>query len=252
MAQPTTLKRPPITEALVDLRATIPGDLESFSALARQLQNRFPHLQENRQFEGKLEFKGGDVRSHVSPPAFAGIFAANEEKTIYVQYRPDGFTLNNVVKTAGSYIGGDQLIGEALDLWKWLVERTEITGVSRVGLYYLNQLDGLPLKPGERTNLYFLNPPRLPLGSPQTVTGFLSQITAYDQDRKANVIAIQQVKPPPQKGELPRVRIAIDVFQTGAFPVDTATLGGILGSLRELKNEIFFSLLTDRAVRHYQ
>jgi uncharacterized protein (TIGR04255 family) len=252
VAQPTTLTRPPITEALVDLRATIPGDLESFSALAKQLKHRFPHLQENRQFEGKLEFKDGDVRSHVSPPAFAGIFAANEEKTIYVQFRPDGFTLNNVVKTAGSYIGGDRLIGEALDLWNWLVEQTEITGVSRVGLYYLNQLNELPLKPGEKTNLYFQNPPSLPHGSPQTIKGFLTQVTAYDHDREANAIVIQQVKPSPQKDEFRRVRIAVDVFRTGTFPVEAAPLGEVLGSLRQLKNEIFFSLLTDKTVRHYQ
>ena len=183
MAQPTTLKRPPIVEALVDLRASIPGDLATFSALANQLKDKFPNLEERRQFEGKFEITGDDVQPQVAPPKFAGVRVANKDKTIYAQFRPDGFTLNNVK----GYIGGNQLIDNALALWTLLVEHTKTEKVSRAGLHYINRLD-LPFRPGDKFGRYFQSLPRLPKGSPQAVSEFLSRIVSHDINQKTTAI----------------------------------------------------------------
>ena len=247
MAQPRPLNRPPIVEALVDLRASVPGDPEMFRALADGLKDEFPTNQQRRDFEAKLEIKDGKlVLPRVDSSTFGGVRTANADRTLYVQFRPDGFTLNNMK----AYVGGDKLIDKALTLWGVLVERAKPQIVSRVALRCINRLE-LPLSDGDEFSRYLASPPELPEGAPQQVSQFLSRIVGHDEQRKATVVVIQQLKKQ-QAGQPAAITIDVDVYRTGDFPVDSATLREILGSLRMLKNETFFSLLTDETVRIYE
>lgn len=246
MAQPRSLSRPPIVEALVDLQASVPGDPRTFNALADELHSEFPTKEQQSEVEGTIEIKGGKlVFPHVGSPAFVGVRVANVDKTIYVQFRPDGFTLNNTKV----YIGGDQLIDKALTLWEVLVERTKPEIVSRVALRYINRLE-LPLNDGDQFERYLTSAPKLPERAPKLVSEALSRIVGHDAQRQATAIVIQQLKQQ-QGGQRIALAIDVDVFRTGNFPVDTAALREILDSLRMLKNETFFSLLTDETVSFY-
>ena len=133
MARPKPLTHPPIVEALLDLRTSIAGEPEMFKALAETLTDEFPTKQQQRNFEAKIEIRDGKLVSpRVDSSAFGGVRVANVAETIYVQFRPDGFTLNNMKV----YMGGDQLIDKALTLWPLLVERARPESVSRVALRY--------------------------------------------------------------------------------------------------------------------
>ena len=160
MAQPRSLNRPPIVEALVDLRASVPGDPKMFNALADELKDEFPGNEQRRDFEAKIEIRDGKlVLPRVDSSAFGGIRVANADQTLYVQFRPDGFTLNNMKV----YMGGDQFIDKALTLWELLVEHTRPEIVSRVALRYVNRLE-LPLKSGDEFAQYLTSSPELPEG----------------------------------------------------------------------------------------
>ena len=247
MTQPRSLSRPPIVEALVDLRAQVPGDPEMFKALADDLKDEFPKKELRRDFETKIEIREGKVViPHFDSSAFGGVRVANADDTIYAQFRPNGFTLNNM-KT---YLGGDQLIGKALMLWESLVERAEPEIVSRVALRFINRLE-LPLAEGDEFSQYLTCPPELPKGAPQLISQFLSRIVGHDEERKATAVVIQQLKKP-RAGRPAAITIDLDVFQVGSFPCDSAALRKILDSLRMLKNETFFSLLTDETARIYE
>ena len=246
MAQPRSLNHPPIVEALVDLRASVPGDSKMFNALADELKDEFPTKEQRRDFEAKIEIKDGKIVSpRVGSSAFGGVRIVNVDQTIYVQIRPDGFTLNNMKV----YMGGDQLIDKALTLWELLVERTTPEMVSRVALRYINRLE-LPLKQSDDFAQYLTSSPKLPEGAPRLVSQFLSRIVGHDERRQATAIVIQQLKE--QQGKQPTVTVDVDAFRMGNFPVDSAALREILGSLRMLKNETFFSLLTDETVSFYE
>ncbi len=74
MAQPRSLNRPPIVEALVNLRASVPGDPEMFNALADELKDEFPAKEQRRDFEAKIEIKDGKLVSpRVGSSAFGGV-----------------------------------------------------------------------------------------------------------------------------------------------------------------------------------
>ena len=247
MAKPRPLKRPPIVEALVDLQASVPGDHEMLKALADALKGEFPIKKQRRDFEAKIEIKDGKlVPPHVDSEAFGGIRVENVDQTIYVQFRPNGFTLNNLKV----YMGGDQFIDKAMALWEMLVERTKPEFVSRVALRYINRLE-LPLTQGDEFTRYLTSAPDLPEGAPQKVSQFLSRIVAHDEHRQASAVVIQQIQEQQARKSI-AVTVDVDVFRTGAFPVDSTALREILGSLRMLKNETFFSLLTDETVSLYE
>jgi len=246
VAQPRHLNRPPIVEALVDLRASVPGDPGTFIALAGKLRDEFPVNEQQNEVQGTIEIKEGKVvLPHVSPPSFAGVRIANVDKTVYVQFRPDGFTLNN----CKVYMGGDQLIDKALSLWEALVERNRPEIVSRVAMRYINRLE-LPLKDGDPFERYLTSAPKLPRGTPNLVSEFLTRIVGHDTQRQATAVVIQQLK---QQGEQPvSVTVDVDVFRAESFPVDSAALREVLSSLRLVKNNTFFSLLTDETVSFYE
>ena len=247
MAQPRSLARPPIAEALVDLRATIPGDPALFSGLADELKEEFPTTEERQDFEARIEVKDGRLVSpHVEASAFGGVRLATADQKTYVQFRPDGFTLNNMT----TYMGGDELLAKALTLWEQLVERTAPEAVSRVALRYINRLE-LPLKRGDTFTRYLTSPPSLPEGAPTQVSQFLSRIVGHDEKRQATAVVIQQLKPQ-EVGKPVVITVDVDVFRAGDFPVDSPSLRGVLDSLRMLKNETFFSLLTEETVSFYE
>ena len=248
MAQPKFLTNPPIVEALVDFQASIPGNPATFNTLADELRDDFPRKELKHQVEGKIEFKDGKlVEPQIVSSSFVGVRVANKDETIFIHLQPDRFTLNNVK----GYIGGDQLIDKALTRWKWLVERTKPEWVSRVALHYINRLD-LPLKEGDEFEKYFQSPPSLPKGAPQAISEYLSHVVSQDAQRKAIAIVTQQLMRQHQKGKPITFKVALEVFRTGNFPVDVTALRDILDSLRELKNETFFSLLTEETVRIYE
>ena len=247
MARPRSLIRPPIVEALVDLRSAVPGDSKKFDALANELKDEFPTKHERRKVEARIEIKDGKLVSpRVGSVAFGGVRVESVDGTILVQFRPDGFTLNNVK----NYVGGDQLIDRALTFWDLLVERAPPESVSRVALRYINRLN-LPLEAGDQFTRYLQSPPGLPQGAPRLVSEFLSRIVGHDEQRQATAVVIQQLKR--QEGKQPvAVTVDVDVFRTGTFPVESAALREILDSLRALKNETFFALLTDETVSFYE
>jgi uncharacterized protein (TIGR04255 family) len=247
MAHPRPLNHPPIVEALVDLRTSVPRDPEMFMALADELKDEFPTKQQWRDFEAKIEIKDGRlVPPRVDPSTFGGVRVTNADQTLSVQFRPDGFTLNNLKV----YMGGNQFIAKALTLWELLVARARPANVSRIALRYINRL-ALPLTHGDDFTRYLTSVPELPEGAPQMFSQFLSRIVAHDEPRQATAVVIQQLKKQ-QAEQPPAITIDIDVFRTGEFPVDSAALLEILGALRILKNETFFSLLTDETVRIYE
>ncbi len=247
MAKPRPLKRPPIVEALVDLQASVPGGPEMFKDLADELKHEFPNKEELRNFEAKIEIKDGKVvPPRVDDVAFGGIRLANVDRTIYVQFRPNGFTLSNLKV----YMGGDKFIDKGMTLWELLVGRAKPEIVSRVALRYINRLE-LPLKHGDEFTRYLTSAPDLPAGAPQQVSQFLSRIVGHDAQRQASAVVIQQLQEQ-QPGKSIAVTVDVDVFRTGQFPVDSTALREVLGSLRMLKNETFFSLLTEETVSLYE
>jgi uncharacterized protein (TIGR04255 family) len=246
MAAPRVLSRPPISEALVDIRAAVEQPHEVFDALARELTSEgFAKIEVKRAIRAELNIRNGKLL----PPTdtlteFQGLRVTNPEGTLMVQFRPDGFTFNNLK----SYLGGDRLIAESLRFWSMFVERTRPALVDRVAFRYINRLE-LPFRTGDKFKRYLTSPPELPEGAPQNVSEFLSRVVGHDLPTESTAVVTQRLTF--AKTGTPVVVIDVDVFRVGPFSVNPGELRPILDSLRVLRNGTFFSLLTEEAVSLY-
>lgn len=243
MAAPRDLRNPPIVEALVDIRAAVSASPEAFEAVARELQSTYPTRKIRRGVKAEFRVEEGRL---IPPTAedlgFQGVMLYSESGQALVQFRPDGFTFNNLK----SYLGGDMLLVEALRLWSLFSDRLHPTAVTRVALRYINQLN-LPYRHNDDFAKYLTAAPSTPAGAPQSVSEFLSRVVAYDSEASATIVTTQQLTTPDPSG-FPLVVIDVDAFCMGEFPTDAQALRATLDTLRTLKNRTFFSLLTDAAV----
>jgi uncharacterized protein (TIGR04255 family) len=246
MAAPSVLSRPPISEALVDIRAAVDQPREVFEALARDLSSEgFSKVEARRSIRAEMRVRDGKLLPlKETLTEFEGLRVTNPEGTLMVQFRPDGFTFNNLK----AYIGGDRLIAESLRLWSKFVERAHPALVQRIAFRYINRLE-LPLRTGDQFRRYLTAPPELPEGAPQSVSEFLSRVVGHDLPTESTAVVTQRLTF--AETGTPVVVIDVDVYKVGRFPVDPGELRPLLDSLRVLRNRTFFSLLTEEAVSLY-
>ena len=88
----------------------------------------------------------------------------------------------------------------------------------------------------------------MPSGSPQGVAKFLTRVVVPVD--AATAIVTQQLDAATE-APTPFV-LDIDVFRNGEFDLRTDTLEPMLQSLREIKNRLLFSFLTDEALEPYR
>jgi len=243
MATPRDLRSPPIVEALVDVRAAVSASPETFEAVAGELQSAYPTREVRRGVKAEFRVEQGKL---IPPTAedlgFQGVTLRSESGQRLVQFRPDGFTFNNLK----SYLGGDGLLAEAMRLWSVFSDRLHPAAVTRIALRYINQLK-LPYRQGDDFAKYLTAAPSTPDGGPQSVSQFLSRVVAYDSEASATIVTTQQFTTP-DPGGFPLLVIDLDAFCVGEFSTDPQALRQTLDVLRALKNRTFFSLLQDAAV----
>jgi uncharacterized protein (TIGR04255 family) len=246
MATPRTLSRPPITEALIDIRFSTAKPQETFENFARQIQDRFPEIQIRRGIKAEIRVEQGKlIPPSAEDTGFQGILVKADDGTRLAQFRPDGFTFNNIK----SYIGGDQLVTLALGLWSEWVAFTEPVSVTRVAFRYINELH-LPLHGGDEFKKYLTAAPEPPPGAPQHVSEFLTRVVSHDISASATAIFTQHLTV--REAGDPVVLIDVDVFKEDDFAGRIEEMHEVLRTLRQIKNATFFSLLTDEAVALYE
>jgi uncharacterized protein (TIGR04255 family) len=250
MAAPRELAKPPITEALVDIRivADTVVTVAHLAPLRGELRETFPKEDERRHMSGEFRFEAGKLLPPTSRDlGFHGLWLTSADGTRVVQFRTNGFTFNNV--GLGHYMGGEALIDEALRLWSRYAEVVQPSAVIRVGLRYLNRLD-LPLQTGEEFQTYLTSPPELPEDAPQKVSNFLSRIVAHDE---TGALAIVTQKLDMGTDQLQAVLIDLDVafLLEDGIPPTAEAIRPFVGVLRDLKNRTFFALLTEKTVKRF-
>lgn len=246
LATPRELSKPPITEALVDIRAAVTAPVTAYEALTSELKGRYPNVEQRQGIWAQFKIEGGKVRTENKDMGFQGTQLRSADGNALVQFRPDGFTFNNL----NAYMGGDRLITEALALWEMFAAQTHPELVSRVALRYINQLK-VPLRQGDEFSRFLTAAPPTPEGAPQTVSEFLTRIVSHpDNDSALNVIVTQKFTPSDPETE-PMLVLDIDAFRALDCSPDPTSLRVTLDELRRLKNLTFFAHLTDEAVESY-
>ncbi len=134
---------------------------------------------------------------------------------------------------------------EARDLWSRYATLTKPEKVTRIGLRYINRLE-LPL-PFNDLKEYLLTGPEIAPGLPQGMASFFFRVVLPIGDAEAFATVTETIAEGEEpKGVVP-VILDVDVFRMGTFPIVAEKLWPAFDRLRELKNDLFFKTLTDKA-----
>jgi uncharacterized protein (TIGR04255 family) len=244
MPEPQQLRRTPITEALVDLRAAPTRfSPECRARFADAVRDLYPNSRDQRSFEAQLRIETGKGPvASAAEVGLAGFQFLTEDKLTIVQFRANGFTFNRL----SPYKGGDSLLSEALRLWGVYVDVAAPVGVSRVALRFINNLT-LPREVA-RFGEFLDSPPAPPPGAGPVLQGFSLRVRSHDLHSGLTVTrTLASARTRPGADGL-GVLIDIDAFCTADLAVDAGALRPVLDSLRELKNRVFFGSITQRTV----
>ncbi|KJJ83529.1 hypothetical protein OMAG_002616 [Candidatus Omnitrophus magneticus] len=234
---------PPITEAILDIKTTLPPDifLSHLQEFQEFVKSDYPVKKERRSFEGGVQFKSGSAPEFkASPEKVDGfLFHADDGKSI-VQVRLDGFTFNKL----RPYSNWEKFNTEAKRLWTQYVKIAKPISVSRIALRYINRIE-LPM-PFSDFKEYILTAPEVATGIPQGLAGFFVRLAIPNEDIGATAIVIETIEAiKPDTNKLPLI-FDLDVFKSASMPPDTDKIWAILNQLREYKNQIFDKSLTEK------
>lgn len=237
------LQHPPIVEAVIDVRVPAgESEVGRLGELQVQLAGEYPKVYRGSQ--QTLQVEGGPSERSISHTetlqGFA--FATNDDDRI-VQARLDGFTYNWV----GGYETWEKLSDEARRAYTLYDEVAKPALIQQVGLRYINSL-AVP------RDASFEEYSRMRTEVPETLpvppVGLLTRVALrFDDHIIANVNSLFE---PSDTGTM-SWQLDIDVMD--ADPIEASSVDTIwakLVRLREIKNQVFFEIVTDKALESYR
>jgi len=163
-----------------------------------------------------------------------------------VQFRLRGFTLSRMQP----YENWETLVQESKRLWEIYTERLAPVRVIRLATRFINNLQ-LPMNPGDSYQTFLRKLVDIPDGAPQAVASFFQRFELVDIQSASRVnltIALEErlpLRPIP-------VMLDVDSFRLVDLSPGENGLWEILEHLRILKNETFFSTITEKAAELYE
>ena len=242
------LRNAPITEAIVDLRVVQRKEFaaETLREAKDRLAPTYPICIERKGTESLVDFAEGCPRGVRSRDlGLQGVWLKTPDEKNIAQFRVDGFTFNRLKP----YTSWDELLPEALKLWRAYVELVKPEAVTRVALRYINHLS-LPPAPGDLDE-YLTAGPRLPSSIPQVLNSFSSRVVVQDPERELSANVTQALEVGVQSAA-PTLLLDIDAYRTGEFSTSEGALLPILSDLRTYKNAVFFGSLTEKLIKVYE
>jgi len=158
-----------------------------------------------------------------------------------VQARLDGFTFNKLKP----YEDWEKFRDEGRELWGTYLDIANPIRANRISLRYINRIEA-PL-PFKDFNEYILTSPQVAPELPQALSTFFMRIQIPFNEQMALATIVQTMEEPTENQKLPLI-IDIDVVRQSNFTKDTFdTMWDEFGELRNIKNDIFFNSITDKA-----
>ncbi len=171
-------------------------------------------------------------------------FHSNDEKYV-AQFSIEGFTLSRLAP----YETWGALLSEARRLWPIFASAAQPSSFTRVATRFINDLQ-LPLKPGADFEDYLTTALMIPDPAFQQLTGFLLRYETTDFDAQATIICTQVLQP--RDANAASVIVDIDTFAQRKFDIAGESVWDYLSRLRDIKNRVFFNLITEKCAELYQ
>jgi uncharacterized protein (TIGR04255 family) len=244
MAEYKRLSKPPLREALVDIQLADLLPVSISETLGKQTIHGFEDIGPIRQGQFALQF-GPTVEPKFSVQAneLLGFRYTSRDKSRVIQLRRNGMTYSIL----SGYSDWNQFRYSAQEIWRMYNRLVGEIYTQRLALRYINVID-LPPGGGDFDD-YLTSGPKIPRDLPQMVNSFFYRtlIPFLDLGIEAIVHQAIEARPPAQ------VSIVLDIDVYGQFRLrgDDDEIWSRLDRIRDVKNLIFFSHLTEKALEPY-
>ncbi|MBK7889581.1 MAG: TIGR04255 family protein [Bdellovibrionales bacterium] len=235
------LSRPPIVEALIDIRCEWTAGLDNEAILQRlstctdAVKEQFPKIE--RQVSRTLQFDPhAKAPPNVTQPLFMGFIARSANGERVVQFRRDGLTFSQLAH----YKSWDELMGLTRNLWDTFGGCTGTVDISRLATRFINkvrvpfpildaasQLPGLPL-------------PLTEPSSSSQLKDFVFRTRSLDVPSSSQVVLTRVLEEPLEGAAFAQLVVDIDVFKmVSGLMSNDESIWKTLDSFRDVKNRIF-------------
>lgn len=247
MPEMENYKRPPVGEALIDIRVErLPAEhLPLLENLYAKLGEQYPKKKVRHQFRGSVRFEGGTVTTEPMASGPLGYWFESEDGKRIVQVRLDGFTYNRIKPDPNEpWSGWESMRADAKEAWEHYAEALHVEQVTRIAVRYINRIV-IPTSPIELYD-YFTAPPRIPPDLPyQDMLDFSSSVAISIPEHQA-IAVLKHAPAKDQYGGAITVTVDIDVYRPHRILVNQFPIWETLDQLRELKNKVFEASLLPR------
>ena len=192
-------------------------------------------------WQGRIAVGGAGVQQAVARAAEGFMFRTADQQRA-VQARQDGFTYNWLKP----YRTWDELRKEARTHWERYRDLFRPEAVTRLGLRYINRIE-LPL-PLSDIRDYVKTAPDIADGMPQGVSSLFMRLEIPDATSGLLAILTETIEAPTEgnKQHLPLI-FDVDVVRSATFAPDSLSIWETFEAMRQYKNQIFFTSMSERA-----
>lgn len=239
------LANAPVKEALIDCQFTgswnrdLPEVCAELAGSKGSVSDLFETL-----FTLTVNNEAGETKVDPSTNSRVGKRIDFPDTRQVLQVQRTGFTFSQL-EPYGSWA---QVVEDARRMWATLSSNLSDLRVSRVAIRYINVID-LPI-PFADFSEYLTAAPQVPPGLPQGLSQFLIRtVSPVESDL---VVVTQSLNQGEIHADRARVVLDIDVSCADIDQLTNTTLVQTLDRLRDRKNAVFFSYLTEKTLEMYK
>lgn len=230
----------PITEAVIDLRVTLPDGftVDSIDVIHKSIIDRYPSR--NLFQTGSLTVEMGEQPKVATEQSHFGFQYASEDGRNILQASMSGFAFNRLAP----YERWETFRAEAKSLWDIYRHVCAPSIVTRIAVRYINRLD-LPTSDQVDMKHYLRTYPEVSPDMPQLVTNFFMQMQMPQTDLGC-MLNLTQASLPAAKPGFVSLVLDFDLYREGEWVSDDDEgIWGYLDVLRIGKNRAFRASITD-------
>ena len=229
---------PPVTEAVIEVKVSHEMATEDMKKVARQLHKFYPHQQILNDYDITITH-----RPIVANSPRERYQLASDDQLDQAIISQNALTLVRLAP----YRGWDTLHEQFINAWKSWKKVAKTQPVFRVGVRYINRID-IPLKDENKIDLedYLTFYPKVPELSNSPMFEYLIQVT-QPIDNLWTATITSTLLPSPLINNI-SLLLDIDVFRTENIPLNDEDLWAMIAEARIIKNTVFQSCITHKAM----
>lgn len=247
MATIRHLARAPIVEALLDIRVTLPGapSYKTLEPFAHLVAEKYPSRRERHQVLAQWQTTPQGEITHSGSRTPVGYLLTSADGTEVVQARTDGFSFSRLEP----YTSWHEVKAEAKRLWEAYIEVASPDVATRLALRYINRIP-LPLPIPDFAE-YVTTGPTIAADLPQSLSNFFFNATIPIPEMDMVVVISETIEQVTDDEKLPLI---FDIDASSSVPMEPAdsAIWKKFDELCELKDKVFFSSVTDKALELFK